>query len=51
VRAAADHIIAFRETAEAGIEPGAIQRIIHPALADHLRREAVKLRDELLRVA
>ena len=49
--AAAETIIHFKETAEAGIEAGQIQSIIHPALADHVRREAVKFHDELSRAA
>ena len=47
--AAGELILNFKETAEAGIEAGQIQSIIHPALADHIRREAVKFRDELAR--
>lgn len=49
--AAAEAIIHFKETAEAGIEAARIQSIIHPALADHIRREAVKFHDELSRAA
>ena len=49
--AAAEAIIHFKETAEAGIEAAQIQSIIHPALADHIRREAVKFHDELSRAA
>lgn len=47
--AAGELILNFKETAEAGIEAGQIQSIIHPSLADHIRREAVKFRDELAR--
>ena len=47
--AAGELILNFKESAEAGIEAGQIQSIIHPALADHIRREAVKFRDELAR--
>jgi hypothetical protein len=47
--AAGELILGFKETAEAGIEAGQIQTIIHPALADHIRREAIKFRDELAR--
>lgn len=39
----------FKTAAEQGIETGQIKSIIHPALADHVRREAVRFRDELLR--
>jgi hypothetical protein len=50
--AAADELILnFKETAETGIEAGQIQSIIHPALADHIRREALKFRNELHRAA
>ena len=47
--AASELIIGFKETAETGIEAGQIQSIIHPVLADHIRREALKFRDELTR--
>ena len=47
--AASELILGFKETAETGIEAGQIQSIIHPALADHVRREAIKFRDELTR--
>jgi hypothetical protein len=47
--AAGELILGFKETAEAGIEAGQIQSIIHPAVADHIRREALKFRDELRR--
>ena len=47
--AAVDSIIDFKTAAEEGIETGQIKSIIHPALADHVRREAVRFRDELLR--
>lgn len=49
VRAAADEIIDFKTAAERGIQTGQIRSIIHPALADHVRREAVRFRDELMR--
>jgi hypothetical protein len=45
--AEAQGIIAFKTTAEKGIREGKIKSIIHPALADHVRREAVKFKDEL----
>lgn len=46
---AVDDIIDFKTAAEKGIETGAIKSIIHPALADHVRREAIKAADELKR--
>ena len=49
--AAAEAIIHYKETAETGIEAGQIQSIIHPALADHILREAIKFRDELQRAS
>ena len=48
---AAESIIDFKTAAEKGIRTGQIQSIIHPALADHVRREAVRFRDELQRAA
>jgi hypothetical protein len=42
-------MVAFKTTATKGIEAGKIKSIIHPALADHVRREAVKFVDELRR--
>lgn len=45
----AQGIIAFKTTAEKGIREGKIKSIIDPALADHVRREAVKFKDELSR--
>jgi hypothetical protein len=45
--AEAEGIIALKTTAEQGIRDGQIKSIIHPALADHVRREAVKFKDEL----
>ena len=47
--AAAQTIINFKVAAEKGIQAGQIKSIIHPALADHVRREAIRFRDELLR--
>jgi hypothetical protein len=44
-------IIDFKTAAEKGIRTGQIQSIIHPALADHVRREAVRFKDELSRAA
>ena len=49
--AAVEGIIHFKEAAEAGVESAQIQSIIHPALADHVRREAIKFDDELSRAA
>ncbi|HYC94793.1 MAG TPA: DUF2935 domain-containing protein [Sphingomicrobium sp.] len=45
--AAAQTIINFKVAAERGIQAGQIKSIIHPALADHVRREAVRFRDEV----
>jgi hypothetical protein len=42
-------MVAFKTTATKGIEAGKIKSIIHPTLADHVRREAVKFVDELRR--
>jgi hypothetical protein len=43
-------MVAFKTTATKGIEEGKIKSIIHPSLADHVRREAVKFVDELKRL-
>lgn len=51
VEKAADDIIDFKTAAEKGIKAGQIKSIINPALADHVRREAVKFADELDRVS
>ena len=51
VEKAVDDIIDFKTAAEKGIQTGKIKSIIHPALADHVRREAVKFADELNRAA
>ena len=48
---AAEEIINFKPAAEKGIQTGQIKSIINPALADHVRREAVKFADELKRVS
>jgi hypothetical protein len=48
---AVDDIIDFKTAAEQGIKAGKIKSIIDPALADHVRREALKAADELQRVA
>lgn len=49
VMAAVEGIIDFKTAAERGIQTGQIRSIIHPALADHVRREAVRFQDELRR--
>lgn len=51
VEQAVDDIIDFKTAAERGIQTGKIKSIIHPALADHVRREALKAADELKRAA
>lgn len=48
---AVEDILDFKVAAEKGIETGQIKSIIHPTLADHVRREAVKAADELRRAA
>lgn len=48
---AVDDIIDFKVAAEKGIKAGTIKSIIHPTLADHVRREALKAADELRRTA
>lgn len=48
---AVNDIIDFKTAAEKGIQTGTIKSIIHPALADHVRREALKAADELKRAA
>ncbi len=48
---AAESIIDFKTAAERGIRTSQIQSIINPALADHVRREAVRFKDELQRAA
>lgn len=50
VRAVED-ILDFKTAAEQGIEAGKIKSIIDPALADHVRREAIKAADDLRRAA
>jgi len=50
-QAAVQQIIDFKTAAAKGIESGEIKSIIHPALADHVRREAVRFKDELDRAA
>ena len=51
VERAVDDIIDFKTAAEKGIQTGKIKSIIHPTLADHVRREALKAADELKRAA
>ena len=46
-----DEIIDFKVAAEKGIITGKIKSIIHPSLADHVRREALKAADDLKRAA
>lgn len=46
-----DEIIDFKTAAEKGIIMGKIKSIIHPTLADHVRREALKAADDLKRAA
>lgn len=46
-RAAAQQIIDFKVAAGKGIQTGQIKSIINPALADHVRREAIRFKDEL----
>jgi hypothetical protein len=48
---AVNDIIDFKTAAEKGIQTGQIKSIIHPTLADHVRREALKAADELRRAA
>lgn len=49
VQRAVDGIIDFKTAAGRGIQAGQIRSIIDPALADHVRREAVRFSDELAR--
>ena len=51
VEAAVNEIIDFKTAAEKGIQAGKIKSIIHPTLADHVRREALKAADDLKRAA
>jgi hypothetical protein len=46
-----DDFIAFKKSAGAGVEAGQIKSIIHPLLADHVLREALKFSDELKRTS
>jgi hypothetical protein len=49
VAKAAQEVLAFKTVGEKGIKSGKIKSIIHPSLASHVRREAVKFNDELRR--
>jgi hypothetical protein len=49
IEQAVDDVIDFKTAALKGIQAGQIKSIIHPTLADHVRREAVKCSDELKR--
>jgi len=51
VKDSLDEFITFKKTAQAGVEAGQIKSIIHPLLADHVLREALKFSDELKRVS
>jgi hypothetical protein len=46
----AEEIVDFKSAAQRGIAEGTIKSIIQPALADHVRREALKFVDELRRL-
>ena len=46
---AAEELMDFQAALQQGIETGRIKSIIHPALADHIRRETLKFLDELNR--
>ena len=46
-----DEIIDFKTATEKGIIMGKIKSILHPTLADHVRREAIKAADDLKRAA
>ena len=48
---AVEDILDFKAAAEKGIVAGEIKSIIDPALADHVRREAIKAADDLRRSA
>jgi Domain of unknown function (DUF2935)/TAT (twin-arginine translocation) pathway signal sequence len=51
VMKAAHEILDFKSVGEKGIKSGKIKSIIHPSLASHVRREAVRFVDELKRTA
>lgn len=46
-----EELLAFKKTAQKGVEASQIKSIIHPLLADHVIREALKFSDELKRAA
>ena len=46
-----DDIIDFKTATEKGVILGKIKSILHPTLADHVRREAIKAADDLKRAA
>jgi hypothetical protein len=48
---AAHEVLDFKTVGEKGIKAGKIKSIIHPSLASHVRREAVRFVDELKRTA
>jgi hypothetical protein len=48
---AAEEVVDFKTVTEKGISAGKIKSIIHPAIAGHVRREAVKFVDELQRTS
>jgi hypothetical protein len=48
---AAHEVLDFKIVGEKGIKAGKIKSIIHPSLASHVRREAVRFVDELKRTA
>jgi hypothetical protein len=47
IAAELDQLIAFKDWARDAIDAGVIKSIAHPAVVDHMRREAVKARDEV----
>ena len=49
ILSAAETILGFKTESSRGIEAGRIKSIIDPRLADHVRREALKFYDELVR--
>jgi hypothetical protein len=49
VMKAAHEVLDFKTVGEKGIKSGKIKSIIHPSLASHVRREAVRFVDELKR--
>ena len=51
VMKAAQEVLDFKTVGEKGIKAGKIKSIIHPSLASHVRREAVRFVDELKRTA